>query len=289
MLFYGAARYNSSAAYTMLQSHLMPKSTHQLSHPSFQNNLRIIYWNIRAGGGRRIDGIYKQLLAWQPDIIGLSEFRGTPASQQLAAQLFEAGYPHQITSFLPSKLVTNALLLASRYPLLRIKSKYMPTLAERWILAEAKTPMPLTVGLMHVPNYTKPHLKYPFLESVLKTASSWRRGPAILGGDTNCGKRFIDEEKPMAGKFQKEHDFVVGMEEHGWADAFRHQHGGQREYTWYSHRNNGFRLDYAFLSPAFASRLTAARHVWGHNPAEPERREGLSDHAALILDIFVGR
>jgi len=116
MLFYGAARYNSSAAYTMLQSHLMPKSTHQLSHPSFQNNLRIIYWNIRAGGGRRIDGIYKQLLAWQPDIIGLSEFRGTPASQQLAAQLFEAGYPHQITSFLPSKLVTNALLLASRYP-----------------------------------------------------------------------------------------------------------------------------------------------------------------------------
>lgn len=269
----------------------MPKPTSPLP----QNNLRIIYWNIRAGGGKRIDGIYDQLLDWQPDIIGLSEFRGTPASQQLAAQLSEMGYPHQLTSFLPDKLATNALLLASRYPLSRIKSKHMPTLAERWILAEAETAtktqtqVPITVGLMHVPNYTKPHLKYPFLEAVSKMAGGWRRGPAILGGDTNCGKRNIDEEKPMTAKFQKEHDFIVNMEEHGWADAFRHQHGDRREYTWYSHRNNGFRLDYAFLSPDFAPSLTKTEHVWGHNPVEPERREGLSDHAALIVDVNLAR
>lgn len=255
-----------------------------------QQNLRIIYWNIRAGGGKRIDGIYEQLVDWQPDIIGLSEFRGTPASQQLAVQLADAGYVHRLESVRPESLATNALLLASRYPLARVKSKHMPTLAERWILAQAETSVsfaagPITVGLMHVPNYTKPHLKYPFLEAVLKMAGNWRRGAAILGGDTNCGKRYIDEEKPMAGKFQKEHDFIVNMEEHGWADSFRHQHGDRREYTWYSHRNNGFRLDYAFLSPKLTPQLIEAQHVWGHNPEQPERREGLSDHAALIVDL----
>lgn len=246
---------------------------------------RIIYWNIRAGGGKRVDGIYAQLVAWQPDIIGLSEFRGTPASQTLAQLLSDSGFVYQISTVNQSKLAKNALLLASRSPLRAVKSKHMPTLRERWILAEATTPSPLTVGLMHVPNYTHPTLKYPFLDAVLKMSHNWRRGPAILGGDTNCGKRYIDEEKPMSGSFQREHDFIVGMEDRGWADAFRHLHGDQREYTWYSHRNNGFRLDYAFLSPKLTPHLSATRHEWGHNPSEPDRREGLSDHAALIIDI----
>ncbi|MEM7124676.1 MAG: endonuclease/exonuclease/phosphatase family protein [Chloroflexota bacterium] len=260
----------------MLQS---PRMTHM------KESSRIIFWNIRAGGGKRIDGIADQLLAWQPDIIGLSEFRGTPASQALAERLRESGFLHQIQTVNPCELAKNALLLASRFPMSTVKSKHMPTLRERWILAKVAAPSPLTVGLMHVPNYTHPTLKYPFLEAVLKMSGNWRRGPAILGGDTNCGKRNIDEEKPMSGGFQREHDFIVGMEERGWADAFRSLHGDRREYTWYSHRNNGFRLDYAFLSPALTPQLSATRHEWGIDPTQPGRRDGLSDHAALIVDI----
>lgn len=246
---------------------------------------RIVYWNIRAGGGTRAAGIVDQLRAWQPDIIGLSEFRGTPASRSIAGQLRSAGFPNQITTVNPEEPAKNALLLASRWPLRLVKSKHMPRLSERWILAEVIAKSRLTVGLMHVPNYTHPTLKYPFLEAVLKMTHGWRRGPAILGGDTNCGKRIIDEEKPMSAGFRREHDFIEGMEERGWTDAFRQLHGDKREYTWYSHRNNGFRLDYAFLSPQLSPQLANAQHVWGHNASQPERREGLSDHAALIVDL----
>jgi len=247
--------------------------------------LRIVFWNIRAGGGKRAQAIADQLTAWQPDLIGLSEFRGTPASQALAHTLSEAGWPHQIETTQSDAPARNALLLASRWPLRRRRMRAMPVLRDRWLLAQVMMPRPLTLGLMHAPNYTAPDLKYPMLEAILGLAARWRYGPALIGGDTNSGLRHLDEEKPGSAGFQREHDFVEGMGARQWADAFRHLHGERREYTWYSHRDNGFRLDHAFLDPHLTSHLRACRHDWGTNPAQPQRREGLSDHAALILDL----
>ena len=184
-----------------------------------KDTLRIIFWNIRAGDGKRSDGICTQLCHWQPDVIGLSEFRGTPASQQLAAQLADAGFTYQLTTVNRGKLAQNALLLASRYLLRLIHAPHMPTLPTRWILARVDAATPISVGLMHVPNYTSPTLKYPFLDAVLKMVGAWGNGPAILGGDTNCGKRGIDEAKPSPPKFHREYDFIVGMEDEGWGDT----------------------------------------------------------------------
>jgi len=247
---------------------------------------RIISWNIRAGGGKRATAILAQVLEWQPNIIGLSEFRGTPASQWLAAQLADAGFSFQLTSVNTDSPAKNALLLASRYPLQSIAVPTMPTNPERWILARIETRPSLTLGLMHVPNYTTPTLKYPYLESVSGMVDAWDNSPALLVGDTNCGKRGIDEEKPSPPKFQREHDWIVGIEQRSWVDAFRHRHGDRREYTWYSHRNNGFRLDYAFCSPHLAPAVADVRHVWGYDSSKPHhRRDTLSDHAALIIDI----
>ncbi len=57
--------------------------------------MRIVSWNIRAGGGKRIEGIADQLRRWRPDIVALSEFRGTPPSQELASLLRNQGFIHQ--------------------------------------------------------------------------------------------------------------------------------------------------------------------------------------------------
>ena len=246
--------------------------------------MRIVYWNIRAGGGRRAKAIGDQLEAWRPDVIALSEFRATPASQTLAARLATTGWPYQIQTTDRRKPARNALLMASRWPLRRRRIAGMPVLRDRWLIARVDAPMPLTAGLMHAPNFTSPHLKYPMLEAVADIVARWRHGPAIIGGDTNSGLRELDEENPLGPSFHREYAFIERMGAH-WADAFRHLHGERREYTWYSHRDNGFRLDHVFLNPQLTDKLTACRHDWGTNPAEPDRREGLSDHAAVIVDL----
>lgn len=246
---------------------------------------RIVSWNIRAGGGKRVAGILAQLLKWQPQIIGLSEFRGTPASHWLAAELAEAGFLFQISSVNPYSPAKNALLLASRFALRSVTAPRVPKNPERWLLADVKTMPSVTVGLMHVPNYTTPTLKYPYLASVLRLIDAWNAGPGLIMGDTNCGKRGIDEEKRSPPNFQREHDWMVGMEQRGWVDAYRHKHGDKREYTWYSHRDNGFRLDHAFCSPHLAPAIKAVRHVWGNDGKQKQRRDALSDHAAIIVDI----
>jgi exonuclease III len=247
--------------------------------------MRIVSWNIRAGSGKRATGVLAQLLAWQPEIIGLCEFRGTSASQWLACELDAAGYCYQLSSINSKLPAKNALLLASRYPLRAIKTRGMPRVRERWLMAAVDTQPALTLGLMHVPNYTAPDLKYPFLTSLLNMAKKWNRGPGLLIGDTNCGKRDLDEEKPQGPKFQREHDWIVDMEQHGFADAFRHLHGDRREYTWYSHRNNGFRLDHAFCSPQLVPAIAGLQHAWGSDSENSSRRDALSDHAAVLIDL----
>ena len=247
--------------------------------------MRIVSWNIRAGGGKRAEGILAQLLDWEPDIIGLCEFRGTPASQWLAEQLAGSGFQHQIDSTNSRHPAKNALLLASRYPLEAFDLRGMPRIRERWILARINSPHPVSIGMMHIPNYTEPKRKYPYMNAVLRLARAWQQGPAIFMGDTNCGKRGIDEENPLANVFKREHDWMEGMEKREWIDAFRHIAGDRREFTWYSHRNNGFRLDQAFINPPLAPSILDARHAWGRDSTNPDRRDALSDHAALILDL----
>lgn len=247
--------------------------------------MRIVSWNIRAGGGKRVSGILAQLLAWQPDVIGLAEFRGTSASQWLAAELTAAGYCSQLTSISVKLPAKNALLLASKQPLQAIAAPKMPQNRDRWLLARIATRPGLSLGMMHIPNHTTPALKYPFMTALLKMVEAWKLGPGLLIGDSNCSNRDLDEENPLGPSFHREHDWITGMGRRGWTDAFRHLHGDRREYSWYSHRNNGFRLDQAFCSPQLVPAITGFRHAWGLNPEQPDRREGLSDHAALIIDL----
>jgi len=246
--------------------------------------MRLVYWNIRAGGGKRIQGIFDQLLAWQPDVIGLSEFRGTPASQQLAAWLTDAGWPHQLQTIDPKKRATNSLLLASKFPIEPIELTHAPDEPRRWLLVRVQAKPAFVMGLTHVLNYTTKR-KYPMLNAILDVLDKWDLGPALFGGDTNCGRHDLDEENENGPVFRKEHDWMLAVDERDWADAWRHLHGDARAYTWYSHRNNGFRLDQAFVNPELLPALKTIQYRWGHDPNQPNRRDALSDHAAIVLEL----
>jgi len=244
--------------------------------------VRVVAWNIRAGGGVRADAIARQLARWQPDVVVLSEFRATPPSVRLAARLAAAGSPHQLATCDPSASHRNALLVAARWPLRRLRLRAAPRERCRWLLADIAAPTPLVVGAMHVPNRITGR-KYPFLDAVLGCANRWRLGPALLIGDTNSGRRGLDEEVPAFNA--REEGWIDALADCGWTDAFRHLRVQERAYTWYSpNGRNGFRIDQAFANAPLLARLKDATYVWG-GAASRGRRDRLSDHAALLVDL----
>lgn len=243
--------------------------------------MRVIFWNIRAGGGRRADWIADQIAAWAPDVLGLCEFRGTPASQELAVRLAGQGLRYQSSAVLPKQLAANACFLCSRTPLKVVNLRNNRPLVGRWLLARvAEGP---TVGILHAPNYiTK--LKQPFFDAITEFAERWRGGPAVFGGDTNCGV------PPIDGNPNAFHDWettwIPNLERLGWTDIYRHQNPTTAWPTWYSpNAGNGYRLDQAFVNNSLLPAMGSAFHAWGSHPHAPDTRHALSDHAALILDV----
>jgi exonuclease III len=244
--------------------------------------MRIVAWNIRAGGGRRAGGIARQLGRWAPDVVALSEFRATPPSAALAVALARAGLGHQLTTADPRRPARNALLVAARWPLRRLRLGAAPADRARWLAVRVQAPAPLVIGALHVPNRVTGR-KYPFLDAVLGCARRWRLGPALFVGDTNSGRRGIDEEAPAFSL--REEGWIDALAGCGWFDAFRHLRPVERAYTWYSpNGRNGFRIDQAFVNPALLGHLEDAVHTWG-GAARRGRRDRLSDHAALVLDL----
>jgi len=123
-------------------------------------------------------------------------------------------------------------------------------------------------------------------DAVLGMAHSWRRGPALLVGDTNSGLIDLDEQVPAFSA--KEDGWIRGLEAAGWIDAFRFFKASERAYTWYSpNGGNGFRIDQAFVNRALRPRLRSASYVWGvtANGRARAPRHALSDHAALLVDL----
>ena len=82
-----------------------------------RRRMRIVGWNIRAGGGYRGLALGAQLRRLRPDVAVLCEFRATPPSAALALALAELGLGHQITTADPRAPGVNRLLVASRFPL----------------------------------------------------------------------------------------------------------------------------------------------------------------------------
>ena len=133
---------------------------------------------------------------------------------------------------------------------------------------------------MHVPNRVSGR-KYVFLDSVLTCAQRWRLGPALFLGDTNSGRRGLDEQVPAFNA--REEGWIDSLAGCGWRDAFRHLRAEARAYTWYSpNGRNGFRIDQAFVNAALLERLRDAAYVWAD--ARRGRKGAASDHAALVVD-----
>lgn len=244
------------------------------------NPFRLVAWNIRAGGGKRADLIARALIGLAPDVIVLSEFRSGGPSRLIAGDLAAAGFGAQCDTLAETPPNTNTVFVAARAPLRRVGLRHRPTEPGRWLMVREQARR-IAIGAMHIPNQHTGR-KPGYHDRVAALAARWTGGPALLVGDTNSGRIGIDEETPVFNR--RTHKWFDRLQDAGWQDGFRMLHQNRRDYTWYSHRNNGFRLDQVFVNPGLARHLKRVEHIWPPHPDAPARRDGLSDHALLCVD-----
>jgi len=233
--------------------------------------MRLVTLNLRHGGGRRMPALLAALLDYVPDVLVLTEHRQNAASTLLREGLSAAGLYHQIASCDSPRV--NHLLVAARHPLEAAPQRCLSFDRQRLLAVRMDR---LRLVAVHLPNL---RAKLPHWEALLRLARSGRRMSTVYMGDFNTGHNVRDVEGgPFPFTASEQMEALLAK---GWVDAWRHMHPRGREFSWLSHRSRGFRLDHAFLSPACAPRLRAAR--FDH----AVRETGMTDHSALIVDLQI--
>lgn len=256
--------------------------------------MRVLNWNIRQGGGTRIASICRHIAEVSPDLLVLSEYRAARESA-LRSAMADVGLPFVVTSEPPAN--RNGVLVASKW---QVDSARLPPLEvdrERWLPLRIAD-LDLDVLAVHIPGAPDNQFedgygvsgakrKELMWESLLAYANERRGQRAVIVGDFNTGLR-IDAEGAM---FKMSH-YMQSLIGTGFIDTWRYLHPQTRDFTFYTKRKdkstgqsadlNGFRLDYAFVSPLFKDAIAGAAIL-----QEP-RKAGASDHASLVLDLDVG-
>jgi exonuclease III len=254
----------------------------------------LVSWNV-AGRLRRLEEQAERLLSLEADAVCLQEITRGTQSRWLRL-LKGAGYLGIAHSELGSgRARPLAVLTACREPLRPVALGAVPW-PER-VLAARMTDGTEIVNV-HSPISPKPELaKVRTHEAVHRhLATGSREHARILCGDLNTPRkehrdgRVWTFARDQYGRLradrgerwdQAELALIRGLEPYGFRDAYRLVHGYERrELSWEWPRwPGGYRLDHLVVSAAVAVEGCRYEHQW--------RREGLSDHSALIAALEV--
>src|SRR5262249_30615782 len=199
------------------------------------------------------------------------EYRGGDSATRLCAALADLGYRH-ISAPLPPP-GRNGVLIAARRPFDN-GGPVADGVPEPWRMVRAPFG-PLRLYGIYMPNLLA---KAPYRQSLVAAlAAESLHAEALAIGDFNTCRAYVDEP----GAIDACAHFMDEVAAVGFCDLWRRRYPDGREFSWYSTRGNGFRIDHAFLSPALAGRAGEIRY------SHEERLSGLSDHSPLILDLDV--
>src|SRR5438270_10731603 len=233
--------------------------------------LRLLAWNIREGGGTRVARIVAAIAEHEADVLVISEYRGGESGERLRAALAATGYAHVTAATPPAG--GNGVLIAARQAF-DDGGPLTDTVPEPHRMVRAYFGALRIYGI-YMPNLLK---KVPYWEALIAAlAAESLQAEALAIGDFNTCRAYIDEP----GAIDLCAHFMDGIDAIGFCDLWRRRYPEGREYSWYSTRGNGFRIDHAFLSPALAARAGAVRY------SHDERLARLSDHSPAIPDLGV--
>lgn len=244
--------------------------------------MKLLTWNICHGGSkRRLPMIAAHLIEQAVDVVVLTEFRPSKGFG-LLNRLRESGYTLQYATDPPAG--GNGLLMAARVGAHRIDETVLLSgaIPQRRLSVQIRHPLPVTLLAVHVPGADDSwgiQGKEAFWRALISWAHEHVGERAVILGDLNTGLDADAEGTPFrCGELMRE------LLDLGWVDAWRRLHGPEaRDFTWWSRTQtggrNGFRLDYAFISPALAPSLQRAEHV------HQVREDGASDHSMLVVEL----
>ncbi len=236
--------------------------------------MRLLAWNILHGGGtRRTPGIVLSILEHQPDVIVLSEFRMMMGGQ-MAGVLADHGWKHRHAT--PLEDGRNGMVILSRVPL---EPGPCPLPEHRRGLC-AELEGGLIVTAVHIPDaragdHHAVGRKAASWAGLLEHAGCRREEKHVIIGDFNTGRHRLDEAESTFTATA----LLGRLATMGYVDAYRAAEPSGRAWSWQSHAGRRFRLDHAFVSGGLAG--CVGRVEYSHR----ERRERLSDHAALIVEL----
>jgi exodeoxyribonuclease-3 len=231
-------------------------------------SFRVLTWNIRAGGGTRLVRIAQAIAAHDADVLVLTEYRSGEAGRLLRAVLRDQGYGWFSPVDPPG--TRNGVLIAARSRP-RLAAHVAEHVPEPWRM------LAVTIGRVRLFGIYMPNLKakIPYWEAFIEASTPHSGGRALALGDFNTCRAYVDEP----GATDVTALFLDKIQVAGFRDVWRDRYPDGREYSWYSHRGNGFRIDHAFASPLLARRIGVVRY------SHDERTTGLSDHSALLVEI----
>lgn len=238
--------------------------------------LKILTWNLRHGGSKKkVDYIIQSLIFHNADVIVLTEFRNNENGNKIKLLLKEYGWYNHTFSNPPEN--ENGLLIVSKIPF-NVPSFYdydLPKAEHRWSEIFLND-YDLTILGVHIPTIKDKWDKKNHWEVVIQYAKAKKENKCIIIGDFNTGLKEDCEGAPF-----RLTEYMEELNSIGWIDSWRLYNPKVNDFTWYSNVKNGFRLDYAYLSPALADNLLVSYH------SHKERINKYSDHSILISEILI--
>jgi exodeoxyribonuclease III len=232
--------------------------------------VEILTWNIRHGGGTRVNKIIDRIIEHEADIVIITEYRNNENGLIIRKALLENGYLAQVSAIVDGD--KNTLLIAGKN---NFSSKMLnKQLGEDFFRVINIEFCDLNIYGVYFPQKLEKKKIFEFMISEINNNSV---KPIIFIGDFNTGKHYIDEQKNTF----KCSEYISLIEQRNLTDAWRHINGEKIEYTWYSNAGNGFRIDHAFISNTIKEKIKDCYY------SHKEREDKSSDHSALILEIDI--
>lgn len=224
--------------------------------------MKLLSLNIRHGGGNRFEKIKNYLSLHEFDVLLLQEFRDNATGHLIKEYLEKLGLQY---AYNKTDNKQNTVLTAAK----ELNEISIATKVNDWscLITEINS---VTIINVYFPQKKDKKVVFEFIKEIVKG-----RKNTIVAGDFNTGNNELDAQ---GTNFYCSNEFTE-LSVDILNDAYRLLHKNKTEYSWYSNKGNGFRVDHVLVSDDLQDDISAISY-------DQSTRLNATDHAALHVEFF---